>query len=103
MIEQRWHRPGFEAQQAEIKARILQLMAAGSGAEPGYVKEKLCGLLSAVGCREWPQRWPDMFDKIFEIGAMGRGQAELAIIALRLVGEDIMEFNEKLERFNSGK
>jgi len=97
VIEQRWHRPGFEAQQAEIKARILQLMAAGSGAEPGYVKEKLCGLLSAVGCREWPQRWPDMFDKIFEIGAMGRGQAELAIVALRLVGEDIMEFNEKLE------
>ena len=38
----------------------------GSGAEPGYVKEKLCGLLSAVGCREWPQRWPDMFDKIFQ-------------------------------------
>ena len=63
---------------------------------PKFIKEKLCGLLSAVGCREWPQRWPDMFETIFQIAAMGHKQAELAIIALRLVGEEIMEFNDAL-------
>jgi hypothetical protein len=100
VIEKQWHQPGFEARQAEIKALILQMMASASGKplteEPKFIKEKLCGLLSAVGCREWPQRWPDMFETIFQIAAMGHKQAELAIIALRLVGEEIMEFNDNL-------
>ena len=100
VIEKQWHQPGFESRQAEIKALILQMMSEASGkpltGEPKFIKEKLCGLLSAVGCREWPQRWPDMFETIFQIAAMGHKQAELAMIALRLVGEEIMEFNDSL-------
>ena len=101
VIERQWHRPGFEAHQAEVKTLILQRMASDTGRplweEPHYLKEKLAGLLSAVGCREWPQRWPDMFEQLFQIAAMGHRQAELAIIALRLVGEEIMEFNDSLD------
>ena len=101
VIERQWHQPGFEARQAEVKALILQMMASDTGRplteEPRYIKEKLAGLLSAVGCREWPQRWPDMFEQLFQIAAMGHRQAELAIIALRLVGEEIMEFNDSLD------
>lgn len=100
VIEKQWHQPGFESRQAEIKGLILQMMSDGSGKplteEPKFIKEKLCGLLSAVGCREWPQRWPDMFETIFQIATMGHKQAELAIISLRLVGEEIMEFNDAL-------
>jgi hypothetical protein len=100
VIEGQWHRPGFEAKQQEIKQLILQMMASGTKPltqEPRFIKDKLCCLLSAVGCREWPQRWPDMFESIFAIAQMGHTQAELAMTALRLVGEDIMEFNDNLD------
>jgi hypothetical protein len=100
VIEKHWRREDFSTQKAQIKQLILTMMARGTKPlteEPGFIKEKLCGLLSAVGCREWPQRWPEMFEQIFELGSMGHTQAELALISLRLVGEEIMEFNDNLD------
>lgn len=100
VIEQRWHQAGFEQEQMQIKQLILEMMAGGTKPlleEAAFIKEKLCSLVSAVGCREWPQRWETMLPDLMGIAAMGHEQQELMLLALRVLGEDIMEFNDKLD------
>ena len=44
-----------------------------------------------------PLHRPDMFDTLIAIGDRGYAQQELLLLALRTLGEDIMEFNDRLD------
>jgi hypothetical protein len=59
--------------------------------EPRFIKEKAVQLVSHIAKREWPARWPDLFERLTALTSQGETQCELAMLVLRSIGEGVFE------------
>ena len=48
-------------------------------------------LVSHIAKREWPARWPDLFERLTALTSQGETQCELAMLVLRSIGEGVFE------------
>jgi len=96
-IEGRWNSEEFEPQRLPLRQRLLQLLAQPPPGCAFFVRQKLGALVASVALREWPQRWPELFEQLGAIAQMGEDEAELVLITVRTLGEEVMEYNSELE------
>ena len=59
--------------------------------EPRYIKEKAVQLVGLIAQREWPARWPDLLTSLTQLTQNGDTQCELALLALRSIGDGIFD------------
>ena len=50
-----------------------------------------------IAKREWPQRWSDLTDNLFQIAGLGDAQLEIVLLIFTSLTEDIERFNEELD------
>ena len=93
LITKRWSSLSPDFQRA-LKDRSLQIIASSTRhmfEEPRFIKEKAVQLVGLIAQREWPLRWPDLLTSLTQLTQTGDTQCELALLALRSIGDGIFD------------
>eukprot|EP00026_Physarum_polycephalum_P001024 Phypoly_transcript_01025.p1 GENE.Phypoly_transcript_01025~~Phypoly_transcript_01025.p1 ORF type:complete len:1165 (+),score=182.52 Phypoly_transcript_01025:289-3495(+) len=80
-----------------MKKDALSILARGTKdmmVEQIYIKEKVATLVVEIAKRDWPQQWDDLLNNLVQISMMGDTQAELILLVLRTLPDEIVVFND---------
>ncbi|PRP76017.1 exportin-5-like [Planoprotostelium fungivorum] len=85
---------GLAVSQREfIKGLAFKLMT-GVGdilEEPQFVKEKIAQLVVDLVKRDWPQRWPNLFETLKGMTTQGLSQCDMALMVWRAIPEELSQ------------
>lgn len=74
----------------QFRHDVLTLLSSGTrpiGQEERYVKEKIATLAKEVAKRDLPDAWPEFFDALERVSALGDTQRELVVLVIRRLVE----------------
>ncbi|XP_061424287.1 exportin-5 [Lethenteron reissneri] len=93
-IKFRWNNMS-QVEKCQVKENVMGLLSKGTKhllEEEPYIKDAVSRLMVEMIKREWPQQWPEMLQELFATSKLGETQAELMLLVLLRLAEDVVAF-----------
>ncbi|KAL2083565.1 hypothetical protein ACEWY4_021338 [Coilia grayii] len=93
-IKFRWNSMSQE-EKVTLKNCAMELLSKGTRPileEESHIKDALSRIVVEMIKREWPQNWPHMLKEMETLTTMGETQAELVMLILLRLAEDVITF-----------
>ncbi|XP_041920713.1 exportin-5 [Alosa sapidissima] len=94
VIKFRWNNMSPQ-EKVHLKNCAMELLSKGTYPilmEESHIKDALSRIIVEMIKREWPQNWPDMLKELETLTTLGEAQAELVMLILLRLAEDVITF-----------
>ena len=90
-----WNQLG-DQQKHYLKQQAMALCVRSDILNTALMREKVASITSRIANREWPQRWPELLERLFQAAQRGLHAQTVVLLVLRNMGEETIAFNPHL-------